>query len=608
MILKFCYNKNGLQGGTTMDSVLNFFRSVYAFIKNQLSVTVIIYLCIAILVLILVWIIMRMIKRKKASKRLSDLEIEMNEISNNSLAYKFNKASAFARVNDDIMDKVKKLTPKYDTCQNNLSACDDLFNEADDYVSRHRLRKSMRAMDDLETMMDETKERIRIVTQSLDHILARETEVRESANALKERFRNVKTVYQDNRSSFYGSVNYVDSCLEEIENEFSNFEEWMFASEFNKAKEEQEKISKMVDEISSKIAAFPGLYEKAKNVLPRAINEVRLHIKELQEKDIDLSYLEPEEKLTTIQNALASTIDQLDAGEFELAQENLEIIGDHILALQDDVTNEKQAYEEIHVSLQSNLDIVNVIGQELEEIMALYANIKDRFGLEDWTHRFSLAKIQMEDLEKRRDEIQNELKQNQRPSVDVVHGYRKFSEDVNEFHDQVKDMKEMLVGASSDESRAKKQLTKLQLILNEVRLNTVTRHLPSISSQFSADLKEGERLIQRVRIVLDHSPLDVQTLNADLQDAIDFVYKLYNNANNLVGVAVMVENAIVFGNRFRSTHAQMDSDLTRAELCFQNGEYTRALKIAIQAIENMHPGIYEKLVAQKDPAVMNQVQ
>ena len=64
---------------------------------------------------------------------MADLEIEMNEIRNNSLAYKFNKASAFARVNDDIMDKVKSLTPKYDTCQKNLSACDDLFNEADDY-------------------------------------------------------------------------------------------------------------------------------------------------------------------------------------------------------------------------------------------------------------------------------------------------------------------------------------------------------------------------------------------------------------------------------------------------------------------------------------------
>ena len=368
------------------------------------------------------------------------------------------------------------------------------------------------------------------------------------------------------------------------------------------------KIDPEITVIGKPCPLFVPLVEEGWTHDPVTVEVASRYLRELQEKDIDLSYLEPEEKLTTIQSALSSSIDQLDAGEFEMAQENLEIIGDHILALQDDVTNEKEAYDEIHVSLQSNLDLVNVIGQELEEIMALYANIKDRFGLEDWTHRFSLAQIQMEDLSNRRDEIQKELKQNQRPSVDVVHGYRKFSEDVNEFHDQVKDMKEMLVGASSDESRAKKQLTKLQLILNEVRLNTVTRHLPSISSQFSADLKEGERLIQRVRVVLDHSPLDVQTLNADLQDAIDFVYKLYNNANNLVGVAVMVENAIVFGNRFRSTHAQMDSDLTRAELCFQNGEYTRALKIAIQAIENMHPGIYEKLVAQKDPAVMNQVQ
>ena len=75
----------------------------------------------------------------------------------------------------------------------------------------------------------------------------------------------------------------------------------------------------------------------------------------------------------------------------------------------------------------------------------------------------------------------------------------------------------------------------------------------------------------------------------------------------MIGVAVMVENAIVFGNRFRSAHPSMNTDLTRAELCFQNGEYTRALKIAIQAIENLHPGTYEKLIAKKDPAVMNQV-
>ena len=153
------------------------------------------------------------------------------------------------------------------------------------------------------------------------------------------------------------------------------------------------------------------------------------------------------------------------------------------------------------------------------------------------------------------------------PRVDVIHYYREFANDIEEFKGQVNDMKTKLLNASSDESRAKKQLVKLQLILNEVRLNAATRNLPSVSSQFDEDIKQAEDMISRVQVVLSHSP---------------------------------------FGNRFRSTYPSMNTDLTRAELCFQNGEYTRALKIAIQAIENLHPGTYEKLIARKDPAVMNQ--
>ncbi|MEG1638641.1 MAG: septation ring formation regulator EzrA, partial [Erysipelotrichaceae bacterium] len=63
-------------------------------------------------------------------------------------------------------------------------------------------------------------------------------------------------------------------------------------------------------------------------------------------------------------------------------------------------------------------------------------------------------------------------------------------------------------------------------------------------------------------------------------------------------MAVMVENAIVFGNRYRSTYPELDSELTRAELCFRNGQYTKALRTAIQVIEKMHPGAYEKLIGQ----------
>lgn len=585
-----------------MENVMQFIT----FIQEKTSLTVLIYICIAILILVLLTMISNSMRRRKAASRFEELETEVNEVRNNSLDYKFNKAKAFSKANADIMERVNELSPKYKICIKGMDDCDTLCERANDYLDGHRTKKAMRTMDELETCLDDARERIRIVTKALDNILEKETEVRDFANALKERFASVKTVYQNNRPAYFKATTYFDSRIQEIENEFTSFEEWMYASEFNKAKDEGDKIAKEIDVVSSEVASCPDLYERAMAIIPAAVNEIRENEAELTKANVDLAYLETDKKLNTVSENLQASIHLIDIGNLADAQMVLSDITDTILNLQDQMNAEKDAYNEIHDGLAQNVISVDEIDVQLNEIKTLYGNIRDRFGLEDWTHRFALADEQMNNLKEACALIQKELDEDKMPRVDVIHYYREFANDIEEFKGQVNDMKTKLLNASSDESRAKKQLVKLQLILNEVRLNAATRNLPSVSSQFDEDIKQAEDMISRVQVVLSHSPLDVPTLNSDLQDAIDFVYKLYNNANNLIGVAVMVENAIVFGNRFRSTYPSMNTDLTRAELCFQNGEYTRALKIAIQAIENLHPGTYEKLIARKDPAVMNQ--
>lgn len=585
-----------------MENVMQFIT----FIQEKTSLTVLIYICIAILILVLLTMISNSMRRRKAASRFEELEKEVNEVRNNSLDYKFNKAKAFSKANADIMERVNELSPKYKICIKGMDDCDTLCERANDYLDGHRTKKAMRTMDELETCLDDARERIRIVTKALDNILEKETEVRDFANALKERFASVKTVYQNNRPAYFKATTYFDSRIQEIENEFTSFEEWMYASEFNKAKDEGDKIAKEIDVVSSEVASCPDLYERAMAIIPAAVNEIRENEAELTKANVDLAYLETDKKLNTVSENLQASIHLIDIGNLADAQMVLSDITDTILNLQDQMNAEKDAYNEIHDGLAQNVISVDEIDVQLNEIKTLYGNIRDRFGLEDWTHRFALADEQMNNLKEACALIQKELDEDKMPRVDVIHYYREFANDIEEFKGQVNDMKTKLLNASSDESRAKKQLVKLQLILNEVRLNAATRNLPSVSSQFDEDIQQAEDMISRVQVVLSHSPLDVPTLNSDLQDAIDFVYKLYNNANNLIGVAVMVENAIVFGNRFRSTYPSMNTDLTRAELCFQNGEYTRALKIAIQAIENLHPGTYEKLIARKDPAVMNQ--
>ena len=589
-------------------AIVKYFNTALDFALDHLSMEMIIYICIAFLVLILVLILSRTLKRKKIERRLKDLEIVMNEIRNNTLTFKYNKATAFARSNSDILEKVRAIAPRYENCIESIQRCESLFTLADDKVDAHKLKKARLAMDDLDEIIDETKEKIRIITQSLDLILIPEKEVREQSNAVKEQFGNLKKVYQANRTSFYDAGLYFDALLQEIENGFSGFEEWMFASEFNKAKEELDKLSKSIEETSSRIAAYPGYYEKAKVILPSALNEVSGNIETTENSDVEIDFDRLKANVSKADEQIKEVVSYLDKGNDKEAKNILDTLSEFILSIQDDLDKETKAYNEIHGDLQANLGLLDEVIVELKEIESLYSNIKDRFGLEDWSKRFVIAEQQVISLKKKREQVQKILSDWDTLSSQAIPDHSIYADEVNTFSQQIKAMKQMLVGASSDESRAQKQLIKLQLILNEVRLNASTRFLPSISDQFNEDIEEGERLITRVSDVLSHSPLDVQTLNADLQEAIDFIYKLYNNANNLIGIAIMVENAIVFGNRFRSSYPEMDSELTRAELCFQNGEYTKALKVAIQAIESLHPGIYEKLVARKDPAVMNTVQ
>ena len=133
--------------------------------------------------------------------------------------------------------------------------------------------------------------------------------------------------------------------------------------------------------------------------------------------------------------------------------------------------------------------------------------------------------------------------------------------------------------------------------MNDISTKIESRHLPHIGKTYAADVDKASQMIVQIDTILSENPLEVDLLNKSVNDSIDFIYRLYNNVNNLVGTVDMVENAIVYANKYRSTYPELDSELTRAEVSFRNGEYTYALKTVIYAIEKIKPGSpYEQLI------------
>jgi septation ring formation regulator len=191
------------------------------------------------------------------------------------------------------------------------------------------------------------------------------------------------------------------------------------------------------------------------------------------------------------------------------------------------------------------------------------------------------------------------------PESIILVSCKEILQDLGTLADQLSRQKETLTMAKNDEDRAKKQLLKLYLIMNEIQVKIRKYKLPNISSTYEGDINRAYSYINTIDRLLDETPLNIDTLNTTVNDAIDVVYRLYNNVNNLVGTVEMIENTIVFANKYRPYSPEMDAQLTRAELLFRNGDYTQAIKVALSAAEKIQPFSYDELIKENSKSAQS---
>lgn len=554
---------------------------------------------IGVLIFILSIVILMMIKNKKVKSKLADAEAKYNKLKGIPLSFKLNKAVALSRINQVVAQKVEHCKQDFDNVQEELKMCSTLLADADDYAYVGKSKAADKILNELIIRLDNCDKDVMVLSDLLDEILEKENEQREQINELKANFREIKKRFNSNRLQLNQSVEYLDKTILAIEKKFSSFEEWMFASEFDKAAKQQVEIAGDLKELEMLLKELPPLYERAKGVLPRMIDEVGYHFAQLNNKGMFLEHLEVKRNLEVVSDILQDNLNKLKNGSVESVNERLNEGEKRLQQLEEQLSKEEKAFENIVESAPALYDTIDALNKNIENIEQLYERVCRRFGFENWNDNLCAMKQKQEEVNTRKNALDKIIGEATIPFTTIAISYRELDEDVCELVDDVNEMKDKLEHACADEERANKQLIKLQLIVNEIRVKMNKHRLPSVSLKYDEDLKKANAHIKEIKCLLNATPLDVATLNIKIKEGIDYIYTLYNSVNNLVGMAIMVENTIVFGNKYRSTYPDVDSELTRAELCFRNGQYTKALKIAIAAIEKLHPGSYENLIKEK---------
>lgn len=562
---------------------------------NQLEVQIGLALLI---VAILVQVIGKRIQINQLKKSLGQQETHYISIKSIPLPFKLNKAVALARVNDSILELVNDFKNRFEQIQENLKSIAHVLAETEDAIIMSKRKQAKLNLADLVGMLRTCEKQVNELSDELDTILEEENQQRTNITELKDFFRQLKSEVHARSVHIAMSLPNIEIRLDEIEKAFTSFEEWMYASEFGKAKEKMEEISEALKEVSEIVSTLPDMITLAKGVIPKQVSEISILFDRLKNNGVYVEHLEVEKNLNFIQE---TTLED----EHDLARLMLSEVGNH---LKDNQQRLSQLLTQLLKEEQSAKDLdaqLRQIEEDLENTLKIQSQLKEllhkdasRFG---WDELNALLKTKDAELAKLIKEVGQYAKSKSKhtlPASNLMVSLREAQMLLTNIKSDLNHAANRLNAARNDEDRARKQLLKLHLIMNEIQVKIRKYRLPVISENYEEDLRKSYQYVHSIQKLLDESPIDIRLLNATVNDGIDFIYRLYNNVNNLVGTVEMIENTIVYGNRFRPYNSELDTQLTRAELLYKNGDYTQSIKIAIEAIEMINPDQYEVLISE----------
>ncbi|MDP2812967.1 MAG: septation ring formation regulator EzrA [Erysipelotrichaceae bacterium] len=548
------------------------------------------------LFLLIAVLVFRRLRLSGHLKKLKELEIRYNSIKSVPLQFKLNKAIALSRVNHEISGLTQACREDFAKIYENFKSLAVLLADTEDELLIGKVKTAKENLEDLSGLIDSEQKRVEQLEGRLNAILERENQQRYEITRLKDEFREVKSQIAAKAASLNFSIETIEHEVFEIEKMFTAFEEWMFASEFEKAESKSSEINESLAVLKNQIDTLPELISLAKGLLPRLLDDVAFNYSRIKQKGVFLNHLEISKNLDMISATLKEDLTALRQGLSDRAKEHCDENQKRLQQLLVAMEREDKAYDEIAV-INNELAKASVENANLfTEVRKSVEMVAIRFGFNQLNT--SLPKIEKEMMSSM--ETYRKLERMSREkSIPASTLLITFKENQQDMANQAKDIqliKDQVLRASSDEERAKKQLLKLHLIMNEIEVKIHRHRLPQISENYQGDVVRCHQYIESIEELLSVNPLDIKSLNLTVSEGIDYIYKLYNNVNNIVGMVDMVEHAIVFGNKYRSSFPNIDSELTRAELSFRNGEYTQALTIALSAIEKLHPNQFEDLI------------
>ena len=326
-------------------------------------------------------------------------------------------------------------------------------------------------------------------------------------------------------------------------------------------------------------------------------------MKDMQEKDFAVERMNASVRLSKISSDLQNTGHNIKNLDLNNVGQTIELMTEELNLLYSDFEKEKNAYALYEEKRNECYKFVNTIESGLAKAKESIREIEENYILDDYTITIEDDYNQFQTIVDDLAEITKIIETKDFSYIEMIDNFSKIVEQSKPYNDSLIKHNELAETLRIQEKRALDELDNINIVLLEIKSEIRNKHLPMISESYQDYIDDSYKKADAILNFIRKRPIDLKSLSLQVDAARDVIYKLYDNVHNLIVTAEMVEDAIVFGNRYRSSFLEVNTELTKAELLYRNGEYTKALSTAVDIIEKIKPDSYEMLVNKKSPKV-----
>lgn len=561
------------------------------------NIIIVIIISLIVIGIISFYFINQKLTKNKYLNKIAELESKKDQILNLPISHELARL-ALIKKNKELEKKYKAWKEEHKKFK--AQELDDLIShilDLDVLLDNKKYKELDEKIIEIDKEIEEVFEHGKELLEKIQKVTISEESNRNIITNLKARFRELKDRYAKTENNYEDIKKVLIAHIENIASGFEKFEAILDANDYDKAEEVVGALEAGIDLFEGLLDEVPQILTMAKIIIPRNLAIIESEYEKLLNAGFNLKHLEIEKNLEKSRKTVKQVLDKLNILDIEDSTVELKAIIDYCEIVMGEFTREQEAKASFLKDI-GNLDYtVEEIKDIIKELEQQIDRIKTNYDFsEENSERLANLLDEKEVLFKEYESLKRHYKGGKKPYSDLNERLINLLTNALNIKENIRKLLENLYSLSEDEKRAQQQVEEITKILNNTKRKVIDFRLPIIPTSYYVQLKEAQDAIKEVLNELKKTSISIETLNIRVDTARDLVFKLYNTTNSFVKTAELAERAILYGNRYRSLYANLDTGLTKAEVLFFQGKYKLSLETSINAIEEVEPGIYARLL------------